>query len=339
MNSVRRAGIVGIGSALPEKVLNNEYFESIVDTSDEWIVTRTGIKERRVAVDGECASQLAARAAEQALNNAGISAEELDLIICATISGDMPLPATASIVQEKIGAKKAAAFDLSAGCSGFVYALTTANSFVCSGTYNKVLVVGVDLLSKVTDYTDRTTCILFGDGAGAVIVAPTDGSHGILSTVLGSDGAGAELLKIEAGGSRMPITVEAIETRQHCIKMAGSEVFKFAVRIMGDASLQALEKCGLTPEDVDIFIPHQANIRIIESAARRLNLPPEKIFVNVQKYGNTSAASIPIAMSEAMQEGRLKPGDVVVMVGFGAGLTWAASVVKWGISANNGNSV
>lgn len=333
-NYVRRAGIIGVGSAIPDKVLTNEYFEKIVDTSDEWIVARTGIKERRVTAEGEAASDLAIRAARIALDCAQIAPDELDLIICATVTSDMQLPSTASIVQEKIGAKRAAAFDLSAGCSGFVYGASTAAGFIGSGIYDKILVIGVDLLSKITDYEDRSTCILFGDAAGAAVIAPTDDEHGILSIVLGSDGSGAELLKVEAGGSRLPASLDTVKARQHYISMGGSEVYKFAVKVIGDASVEALEGCGLTPDDVDLFIPHQANIRIIEAAAKRLNLPSEKVFINVQKYGNTSSASVPLAIDEAMREGRLKKDDIVVTVGFGAGLTWAANVIKWEINGS-----
>jgi 3-oxoacyl-[acyl-carrier-protein] synthase-3 len=332
IDSIRRAGIIGIGSAIPDQVLDNAYFEKIVDTNDEWIVGRTGIRERRIAPRDQAASDLGARAAQAALAKAGMSADEIDLVICATITGDMPFPATASIIQNKIGASRAAAFDLSAGCSGFVYGLSVASGFVSSRMYEKVLVVGSDLLSRMTDYEDRATCILFGDGAGAAVVTPAE-DHGILSFVLGSDGSGAELLKVEAGGSRCPTTAETVANKQQFIFMAGQEVFKFAVKIMGEASIQALNKCGLTPHDVDLFIPHQANVRIIDSAARRLGISPDKVFVNVHKYGNTSAASIPLAMDEAMREGRLKKGDIVVAVGFGAGLTWAANVIKWGIDS------
>jgi len=329
--SIRRAGIVGIASAIPDQILTNAYFEKTVDTTDEWIVTRTGIRERRRAADAEAASDLGARAALAALERAKVPAEDIGLVVCATLTGDMPFPATASLIQDRIGASRAAAFDLAAGCSGFVYGLAAGASFIGSGLYDNVLVVGVDLLTRVTDYEDRATCVLFGDGAGAAVLSPADESCGILSIVLGSDGSGGDLLKIEAGGSRLPPSVQTVKARQHYIRMEGQDVFKFAVRIMGDASVEALAKCGLTPQDVDLFIPHQANIRIIESAARRLGLPPEKVFVNVQKYGNTSGASIPIAIDEAVQEGRLKKGDVVVAVGFGAGLTWAATVIKWGI--------
>ena len=327
--TVRRAGIVGIGSAVPEKVLTNEYFEKIVDTSDEWIVTRTGIKERRMASAEESASVLGLKAARAALEHAKVSPDELDLVVCATVSGDMPFPSTASIIQNKIGAENAAAFDLAAGCSGFVYGISVASGFISSGIYNKVLVIGVDLLTKLTDFEDRATCVLFGDGAGAAVIAPTDNDHGILSILLGSDGSGAELLKIRAGGSKIPTSLETVKAKQHYIEMSGREVFKFAVKIMGDASLQALEHCGLTPEDVDLFIPHQANIRIIESAAKRLGLPAEKVFINVHKYGNTSSASIPIALDEAVRDGKLKKDDLIVVVGFGAGLTWAANVIRW----------
>jgi 3-oxoacyl-[acyl-carrier-protein] synthase III len=327
----RRAGIAGVGSSIPDTVLTNEYFEKIVETSDEWIVSRTGIKERRKVSDGEAASDVASRAAVSALECAGMAAGDLDLIVCATVTGDMPLPATASIIQDKIGAVKAAAFDIQAGCSGFVYGLACATNFIETGMYDNVLVIGVDLLSTITDYEDRTTCVLFGDGAGAAVLTPAKGDEGILGTVLGSDGSGGTFLKVEAGGSKLPTTVETVEARQHYVRMDGKDVFRFAVKIMGDATVEVLEKCGISAEDVDLFIPHQANIRIIDAAARRLNLPPEKVFVNVQKYGNTSAASIPIAIDEAAREGRLKKGDIVLLVGFGAGLTWAASVIKWGI--------
>ncbi len=338
MNKINRAGIIGIGTAIPEKILTNQYFEQIVDTSDEWIVTRTGIKERRMAPPETCTSDLGAKAALAAMEQSGTSPEEIDMVICATITGDMQFPATASIIQDKIGATNAGAFDLSAGCSGFVYGISTASGFICSGLFKKVLVVGADLITRVIDFEDRATCVLFGDGAGAAVVAPTDDDHGIISTVLGSDGSGSELLKINAGGSKMPPTIEAIQAKEHYLKMAGAEVFKFAVRAMSNSAIEALEKCGLTHDDVDLFVPHQANVRIIESAARRLEIPWEKVFVNVHKYGNTSAASIPIALEEAMQEGKLKKDDLVVVVGFGAGLTWASSVIKWEINGKNGAS-
>lgn len=327
---LRGAGIIGIGSYAPPTVLTNADIEKIVDTSDEWIVTRSGIRQRHIIGDDPiAASDLAIEAAKRALESAAISAEEIDLIICATITGDMPFPSTACIVQDKIGAVNAGAFDLQAGCSGWVYALSTAAQFVRSGAYDHVLVIGVDALSKFVDWTDRSTCVLFGDAAGAAVLAPTAVDTGILSTYLGSDGSGAEALKIEAGGSRRGTTEETLKNGLHYIHMDGREVYKFAVRIMGDASIKALEMCGLNHDDVDLFVPHQASTRIIDAAAERLGLPPEKVFVNVQNYGNTSAASIPLALDEAYRAGRIKEGDVIVVVGFGAGLTWASSVLKW----------
>jgi 3-oxoacyl-[acyl-carrier-protein] synthase-3 len=327
----RGAGIIGTGSFTPAKVLTNFDFEKFVDTTDEWIVTRTGIRERHIAEEGVAASDLAFNAATRALESAGVGAEEIDLVICATITGDMPFPSTACILQNKIGAVNAGAFDMQAGCSGWVYALTTATQFIEAGTYNHILVVGVDVLSKLVDFTDRSTCVLFGDGAGAVVLGPVAKGDGVLSTCLGADGSGAELLKVEAGGSRLPASEETVKNGGHYIKMEGREVYKFAVRIMVEASVNALGKCGLTPEDVDTFVPHQANERIIDAARDRLKIPAEKVFKNVANYGNTSAASIPIALDEAYRSGHIKKGDVVVTVGFGAGLTWASAVIKWGM--------
>lgn len=326
---LRGAGIIGIGSHVPPKVLTNADLEKIVDTTDEWIYTRSGIRERHVVESGTATSDLAVEASRKAMESASVTAEDIDLVICATITGDMPFPSTACLVQDRIGASKAAAFDMQAGCSGWVYALGTAAQFVRSGLYDHVLVVGVDALSTVTDWTDRSTCVLFGDAAGAAVLAPMSSDEGVLSVYLGSDGSGGDLLKIDAGGSKMPTTEETVKNGRHFIKMEGREVYKFAVKIMGEASIRALSMCGLTPEDVDLFIPHQANTRIIDAAAQRLKLAPEKVFVNVQKYGNTSGASIPLAIDEAYRAGRIKQGDVLVAVGFGAGLTWAASVLKW----------
>jgi len=326
---LRGAGIVGIGSFAPQKILTNFDLEKIVDTSDEWIVTRSGIRERHIVEDGTAASDLALEASKRALECAGLPAEKIDCVICATITGDMPFPATSCLIQDGLGAASAAAFDLQAGCSGWVYSLAVGSHFVQMGTYDHVLIVGVDILSRFTDWTDRATCVLFGDGAGAVVLGPTAPGTGVLAASLGADGSGRELLKMEAGGSRLPASEETVRNGQHLIRMEGREVFKFAVRIMGEASIKALGMCGLTPEDVDLFVPHQANIRIIEAAAARLNLPDDKVFVNVQSYGNTSAASIPLALDEAYRLGRVKEGDVVVIVGFGAGLTWAAGVLKW----------
>ncbi|MDO8588547.1 MAG: beta-ketoacyl-ACP synthase III [Armatimonadota bacterium] len=328
-NNTRQAGIVGIGSAVPDKILTNADLEKLVDTTDEWIKTRSGICERRIGTDQTAASDLATEAARAALASAGMGAEALDLIIVATVTGDSPIPSTASLVQHRIGSPRTPAFDLSAGCSGFVYALSVARGLVASGLHTNILVVGVDMLSRVTNWQDRTTCVLFGDGAGAAIVSPVGEGEGILSFCLGSDGSRGDLLRIRAGGSRLPASAQTVQDGLHSIEMSGREVFKFAVRIMGDAAVEALEKCGLTPADVDLFIPHQANIRIIEAAARRLELPDEKVFINVQKYGNTSAGSIPLAMDEAYRSGLVKKGDLVVLVGFGAGLTWAAAALRW----------
>lgn len=329
MAEQRSVGILGMGYAVPEKKLTNYDLEKIVDTSDEWIRTRTGILERRIAEDNEAASDYALRAARSCLSSAGFAASDLDLIIVATVTGDMILPSTASIVQNALGAAEVPAFDLSAGCSGWVYALAVANGMVKSGMYDHILVIGVDLLSRVTNWTDRGTCILFGDGAGAALVGPVEEGYGFLDFVLGSDGSGADVLKVPAGGSRMPCTHEALDQHLDKIYMSGPEVFKFAVKIQGDATEKALAKCGLTTDDIDLVVPHQANNRIIESAVNRLGLPPDKFYVNLQKYGNTSAASIPIALSEALAEGKVTKGSNIVVVGFGAGLTWAAGVMKW----------
>ena len=335
-SQLRGAGIIGIGSFVPKTVLTNADLEKIVDTTDEWIVTRSGIRERRILGDEDIAcSDMGCEAAKRALESAGIPVEKIDLIICATITGDMPFPSTACLIQDKIGAVNAAAFDLHAGCSGWVYALSTATQFIRSGTYDYVLVVGSDALSRCTDWTDRSTCVLFGDAAGAAVLAPAEEGAGVLATYLGSDGSGAHSLKINAGGSKMPTTEETVRNGQHYIHMEGREVFKFAVKIMAEASLKVLDMCGLTHDDVDLFVPHQANTRIIDAAAQRLDLPAEKVFVNVQNYGNTSAASIPLALDEAYHSGRIKQGDVVVVVGFGAGLTWAAGVIKWTMPTRN----
>lgn len=322
-------GILGIGSYLPEKVLTNKELEQIVDTSDEWIVDRTGIRERRIVDSTVATSDLATYAAEQALQDAGITADEVDLIIVATATPDMFFPSTACLVQDKIKATKAAAFDLSAGCSGFAYGLVVGSQFIQTGLYKKVLVIGAETLSKILDWTDRNTCVLFGDGAGAVVLGEVPAGYGILGVELGSDGSGGDLLSIPAGGSRNPATVETVTERMHTLQMSGSDVFKFAVKVMGEAAFKALENAGLSHEDIDCLVPHQANIRIIQSAAKRLKLPMDKVMVNVDNYGNTSAASIPIALNEAVADGKIKNDDIVVLVGFGAGLTWASCVMKW----------
>ena len=322
-------GIIGTGKYVPEKVLTNQDLEQMVETSDEWITTRTGIKERRVAADHEASSDLALKAAETALKNAGIAAEDLDLIIVSTITPDMFFPATACILQDKLGAKKAAAFDLSAACSGFIYALASAAHFISAGTYKYALVVGAECLTRITDYTDRNTCILFGDGAGAAVLGPVPAGRGFRSFELGADGSGGELLKICGGGSRMPASRQTVDERLHYIYMEGKEVFKFAVRVMGSAAETALYKAGLGKEDIDLLVPHQANIRIIQSALSRLHVPEEKCVINVDKYGNMSAASIPVALAEAVESGRVNAGDCLLLVGFGGGLTWGASVLIW----------
>ncbi|PYE52239.1 ketoacyl-ACP synthase III [Paenibacillus barcinonensis] len=329
MNNLRPVGVIGTGKYVPEKILTNSDLEKMVDTNDEWIVSRTGIKERHIAAPDQATSDLAYEAALKALESAGMTGSDLDLIIVATITPDSAFPSTACILQDKLGAKGAAAFDLSAACSGFVYGLATATSFIQSGMYNNALVIGADCLSRITDYTDRNTCVLFGDGAGAVIVGEVPEGRGFKAFDLGAEGAGGSLLQIEGGGSRLPASAETVENKKHYIYMNGREVFKFAVRVMGTATIEVLRKAGMDRSDVDLFVPHQANVRIIQSAMQRLELPEEKVVVNVHKYANTSAASIPLALVEAAEEGRMKAGDTVLMVGFGGGLTWGASVLVW----------
>lgn len=326
LNSV---GIIGTGKYVPERILTNRELEQMVETNDEWIVSRTGIRERRIASPEQATSDLAFEASKIALQAAGIAAEELDLIIVATITPDMSFPSTSCLLQDKLGAKKAAAFDLSAACSGFIYGMATASNMIATGMYKYVLVVGAECLSRITDYTDRNTCILFGDGAGAVVLGQVPEGRGFRSFELGADGSGGELLKVSGGGSRLPSTPESIADKKHFIYMAGSEVFKFAVRIMGNAAEEALRKAGLDKSHIDLLIPHQANIRIIQSALNRLNLPEEKSMINLDKYGNVSAASIPIALAEAVEQGRVHEGDTLLLVGFGGGLTWGASVIVW----------
>lgn len=325
----RAVGIWGIGSYVPETIVTNRDLENRIDTSDEWIVERTGIRERRVIKEGEATSHIATRAAEKALSDAGISADELDLIIVATVTPDMQFPSTACIVQENLKAWNAAAFDLTAVCSGFIYGLITGSTFIKTGAYKKVLVIGAEALSAITNWDDRNTAIIFGDGAGAAVLGETKPGYGILGFHLGAEGAGGELLKIPAGGSRQPASSETVAERLHYTHMDGNEVFKFAVKIMGEASNKALENANLSSADVNYLVPHQANMRIIQSAAKRLNLPMEKVIVNVDKYGNTSAASIPLALDEAVKSGKIQNGDVLVMVGFGGGLTWGATVLRW----------
>lgn len=316
--------------AVPQKVLTNADLEQMVDTSDAWIVERTGIRERRVASDEESTSTFAIQASHEALRDAKLSPEDVDLVLCATCSGDYPWPATACIVQGELGLKNAAAFDLSAACAGFCYGLRVAASLIESGACEHVLLVAADTLTRYVDWSDRSTCILFGDGAGAVVLGPVDEPYGVLASSWGADGERVTSLYVPAGGTRLPITCQALEARLDKMVMHGGEVFKFAVRIMQEACLTALRNAQITPEQVDLFIPHQANIRIIRSAAEKMRLEEDRVFVNVDRYGNTSAASIPIALYEAVEQGRVHDGDVLVFVGFGAGLTWSANVVRWG---------
>ncbi len=325
----KSVSIIGIGSYVPEKEITNKDLEKIVNTSDEWIVDRTGIKARRIVADDQATSDMAAIAAQKALADAGVMASEIDLVIVATATPDMFFPSTACLVQDKIQATNAAAFDLAAGCSGFVYALVVGSQFIQTGLYKKVLVVGAETLSRILDWTDRNTCVLFGDGAGAAVLGEVDAGYGLLGSDLGANGGGGDLLKMPAGGSRLPANLSTVELRQHYVVMNGNEVFKFAIKTMGATALKALEKAGLTRDDVDVLVPHQANMRIIQAAAKRLKMPMDKVIINLDKYGNTSAASIPIALDEASHSGKINKGDVVVLVGFGAGLTWASAVIKW----------
>ncbi len=328
MNPQGRVGIIGVGSYVPKKILVNKDLEKMVETSDEWITTRTGIKERHIAAKEESTSVLAFKAAQAALKNANLKAEDLDLIIVATITPDMPFPATACFVQDLLGAKKAACFDVGAACAGFVYGMIIAQQFINSGLYKYVLVVGAEKLSAVTDWEDRNTCVLFGDGAGAAILSAVE-KGGILSSYLGSDGFLSELLMLPGGGSRHPASKETLEKRLHFIKMRGNEVFKLAVKIMSDAVCKALKKCKLNVEDIDCFIPHQANLRILDAVARKMGLSQEKIFFNVAQYGNMSSASTAVALSEAFFSGRFKSGDIIVLDAFGAGLVWGSCVIEW----------
>lgn len=325
------AQITGWGKYLPHKILTNDDLAQQVDTSDEWIRSRTGIAARRVADARETTATLAIRAARNALAVADLTPQKLDLVIVATATPEHFFPSTACTVQDALGATHAAAFDLSAGCSGFVYALSLAAQVIASGAQKNVLVIGAETLSRITDWSDRNTCVLFGDGAGAVVLQAAEGDGGVLSSVLGSDGSGGDLLIIPAGGSKYPASATSLQNGDHYIHMDGREVYRFATRILARASREAIEAAGLGIEDINLFIPHQANIRIIDSAAKDLGIAKDRVYINLQRYGNTSSASIPIALCEAVEEGRLQPGDHVVLVGFGAGLTWAAAVLRWGL--------
>ena len=320
--------ILSTGSYVPEKVLTNFDLEKMVETSDEWISTRTGIKERRIIDKDQTTSDLAYNASIKAIEKAKISIDDIDLIIVATISPDAPMPSTACYLQKKLKAFNAVAFDISAACSGFIYGVSLVKAFISSGMYKRVLLVGVEALSRVTDWTDRNTCVLFGDGAGAMIFEASEQDNDIVSTYLGTDGTHTDLLNIPAGGSIMPTSKETVEQKLHFVKMLGKEVFKVAVSKMALAVNKAQELSGLTDNDINLYIPHQANLRIIEAVAKKAGVTKEKVYVNVHKYGNMSAATTIIALDEAIQEGRVKKGDLVELVAFGAGLTWGACILK-----------
>jgi 3-oxoacyl-[acyl-carrier-protein] synthase-3 len=323
------AHVTGWGMAVPERILTNEDLAKIVDTNDEWIVSRTGISRRHIAEANETTATLATRAAAQALARTRLVPGDLDLVIVSTSSPEHIFPATACLVQDALGAVRAGAFDLSAACTGFIFALNMAAQAIRTGAIRNALVIGAETLSRLINWEDRTTCVLFGDGAGAFVLEASDRPGGVLSCVMRSDGSGASLLAVPAGGSRIPTTIETVERKLHTIQMNGREVFRFATRVMASATREVAASAGLRLEDIDLIIPHQANLRIIESAARGLRLPMDKFMVNIADYGNTSTASIPIAVCEAVAEGRIRPGDHVIMVGFGAGLTWGSLALQW----------
>lgn len=325
---MKRVGIIGVGEYLPKRILTNADLEKIVDTSDEWIITRTGIKQRRIVSKSEATSDLAIKAAKQALDNAKLNPHDLNLIIVATVTADMQFPSVACILQNAIGAKNAVCFDISAACAGFIYAMAVAQQFIARGSCKNALIIGAEVLSSITDWNDRNTCVLFGDGAGAAVLSEVK-SAGIISMYLGSDGSKRDLLMVPAGGSRNPATKETVDKRLHYIKMRGNELFKLAVKAMSHAAIAVLEQAGLKPEDVDLVIPHQANTRIIMAVAKKLGLAEEKIYLNIEKYGNMSSASLSTALCEAVSEGRIKKGDIILLDAFGAGLVWGACVIKW----------
>jgi 3-oxoacyl-[acyl-carrier-protein] synthase III len=328
-NGERRVELAGVGSYLPERILTNAELEARVDTSDEWIVTRTGIRERHIARDDEATSDMAAAAARRALEHAGVEAAAVQMIIVATVTPDMPFPSTACFVQQRIGAPDAFCFDLEAACSGFLYGVKVAKRFIAGGVLDTALVIGAEKLSCVTDWEDRATCVLFGDGAGAAVLRPSEGRRGILSSFMGSDGNLADLLNIPGGGSRNPTSARTLADGMHYMKMNGREVFKHAVRCMCDAGQRALDACGLTVEDIDCVIPHQANMRIIRAIADRLGSSMDRFYVNLDRVGNMSAASVPVALDEAVRAGRIKRGDTVLSIVFGGGFTWGATVFEW----------
>ena len=327
--TTRPVGITGVGYSVPPRVLTNFDLERMVETSDEWIRTRTGIAERRIADPDVATSDLALSAASQALANARMQPERLDLIVVATVTPDAPFPATACIVQDKLGASRAGAFDMEAGCTGFIYGVSLASQAVATGACDAALVIGAEVLTRVVDWTDRSTCVIPGDGAGAGVLQPVEEGRGILSFVLRADGSGGDLLKLPAGGSRIPTTAETVSKGLHYAYMDGNAIFRFAVRVVEEAAVECLGKAGLTLAEVDLIIPHQANLRIIEACAKRMGIAQEKWVCNVDRYGNTSAASIPIALAETVESGRLTQGQLVLLVGFGAGLTYGAVAMRW----------
>ena len=326
---MNRARIIGIGAHAPARVLTNADLERMVDTSDEWIVQRTGIRERHVVAEGEAASDLALPAARQALERAGVAAEEIDLIVLGTTTGDMAFPTTANVLQHKLGCKNAGSMDVYAACAGSIYSLSVGAQYIQTGKYRTVLCVGSECLSRITDYTDRGTCILLADAAGAAVLRPSDGEAGILDTDLYSDGRYGDLLIQPGGGSRHPATHETVDQRLHYAKMKGNEVFKVAVRMFGDAAQRILERNGFKATDLDLFVPHQANLRIIEAAVKRVGLPMDRVMVNVDRYGNTGAASVYVALEEAWATKRLRSGDLVLLAAFGGGFTWGAALLRW----------
>jgi 3-oxoacyl-[acyl-carrier-protein] synthase III len=325
----RTCSITGVGSYVPAKVLTNADLEKMVDTSDEWITSRTGIKERRVAAKNEFTSDMAVKAAQRAMKMAGVTAEQLDLIIVATITPDMPFPATACLVQQKLGARRAAAFDLEAACSGFIFGLEVGQQFIMSRTYDTVLVIGAEKLSSIVNWKDRNTCVLFGDGAGAAVLQNRPNAHGLLTAVMGADGGKSNLLFMPGGGSRCPATLETVSGKLHYLQMEGRETFKSAVQAMCTAAQEALRRCEVDISKIKCIIPHQANRRIIDVVGERLGAAPHQLFVNVNRYGNTSAASVAIALDEAVASGRIHRGDLILLIVFGAGLTWGAAVIEW----------
>ncbi len=323
-----RVSITGIGANAPERVLTNGELAGMVDTSDEWIVLRTGIRERRIAREDEALSDMALPAARQALEMAGVAGTELDLIICATVTPDMAFPATAAIMADELDAQEAAAYDLSAGCTGFMYAVAQAYGMLAGGVCRRALVVGGDVLSKIVDWSDRTTCIVFGDGAGAVVLERVE-QGGFMGFELGADGSGGMQLYLPAGGSRVPTSAGTVARHAHYVRMNGREVFKFATRVLVSSAEKLLDQLGMTVDDIDLYVPHQANIRIIKHAVERLGIPEEKVVVNVDRYGNTSSGSIPLALADAVRDRRVNRGDIVLMTGMGAGLTWGSGVMEW----------